>query len=170
LSVYFIIFGAAVLPDGTASGSLTRRVEGALALARDTPSRVFLCTGGVGRYGSVEAVVARDLLIANGAQQGEVVVEDRATDTLESVLFCDAILRSRADVEYVVPCSSRYHLTRCALLLRLLGYTVRRGKMPSDWPHIARRQLVICVAKEILATPYDAMLLLAKVLKTSARY
>jgi hypothetical protein len=43
LSVYFIIFAAAVLPDGTASGSLARRVEGALALARGALESVLFC-------------------------------------------------------------------------------------------------------------------------------
>jgi uncharacterized SAM-binding protein YcdF (DUF218 family) len=162
LSIYFIIFGAAVLPDGTASGSLSRRVNGALALARGVPNRVFLCTGGVGLHGPAEAIVARDLLIARGAGADEIVIEDRATDTLESVLLCDAILSARADAEYVVPCSSGYHLPRCILLLRLLGYAVRPGKMPPDRPYVALRQWLLYVAKEILATPYDAMLLLVK--------
>jgi uncharacterized SAM-binding protein YcdF (DUF218 family) len=160
MAVYFVIFGAAVRADGTPSGSLSRRVEGACALANDVRPRVFLATGGVGRYGPAEACVIHDLLVAAGAQEQEILIEDKAADTLQSVLFCHAILRSRNDVDLLVPCSSGYHNFRCALLFRMLGYRVRIGRMPAELSHLGPWKWGRYLFKEMLALPYDAALLL----------
>ncbi len=162
MSIYFVIFGAAIRPDGTASGSLVRRVEGALRLAREVPARMFLATGGVGRYGPAEAQVIRDLLVAAGIDEREILVEDQASDTLESVVFCDKILCRRDDINVLVPCSSRYHVPRCALLLRLAGYRVRVGRMPADRPYLGWIKWAAYVLKECIALPYDALLLLLR--------
>jgi uncharacterized SAM-binding protein YcdF (DUF218 family) len=160
MAVYFVIFGAAVRADGTPSGSLSRRVEGAYALAGNVRPRVFLATGGVGRYGPAEARVIHDLLVAAGALEQEILVEDKATDTLQSVLFCHALLRSRNDVDLLVPCSSGYHNFRCAVLFRMPGYRVRTGRMPPELPHLGPWKWGRYVLKEMLALPYDAALLL----------
>jgi uncharacterized SAM-binding protein YcdF (DUF218 family) len=135
-------------------------VEGACALASDVRPRVFLATGGVGRYGPAEARVIHDLLVAAGAQEQEILIEDKATDTLQSVLFCHAILRGRNDVDLLVPCSSGYHNFRCALLFRMLGYRVRIGRMPPELSHLGPWKWGRYVVKEMLALPYDAALLL----------
>ena len=162
MSICFVIFGAAIRPDGTASGSLVRRVEGALSLARAAPARLFLATGGVGRYGPAEAEIIRDLLVASGVEGREILLESQASDTLESVLFCDAILHRRDDIMLLVPCTSRYHIPRCALLLRLLGYRVRIGRMPADRRFLGWRKWSVCVLKECIALPWDALLLVLR--------
>src|SRR4051794_19217625 len=105
MTAYFVIFGAAVRADGTASGSLSRRVKGALALAEEAHPRMFLATGGKGRYGPAEARVIHDLLVASGIQEQEILIEEKAIDTLQSVLSCHDILRPRNDVDLLVPCS-----------------------------------------------------------------
>lgn len=162
VAVYFVIFGAAVRPDGTPSGTLARRATGALALARAAAPRMFVASGGLGRHGPPEAHVVRELILAAGVPPGEILIEDRARDTLESIVLCHAILGGRTDVEEIVPCSSGYHVPRCALLFRLLGYRVRTGPMPPDRPHIGFAKWGFYVAKECLALPYDAALLLWK--------
>ncbi|MDB5396343.1 MAG: hypothetical protein JWM91_3849 [Rhodospirillales bacterium] len=123
---------------------------------------MFLATGGLGRRGPAEAHIIRDCLVAGGIDHSEILVEDRATDTLESAVYCDRILRQRKDVELLIPCSSGYHNPRCALLLRILGYRVRMVSVPSDCEFVGLRTWTLYVLKEILALPYDAMLLLAK--------
>lgn len=134
-------------------------MEGAVALAQDEPQSMFLVTGGIGRYGPAEAVVMRDMLLEGGVAPERILIEDKARDTLESVLLCDRLLSGRGDVARIVPCTSRYHIPRCALLLRMLGYPVQAGRMPSDRPQVAHRQLALYVLKECIATPYDAFLL-----------
>jgi len=169
LKTCFVIFGAAVRADGTPSGSLARRVDGALALARAAPDRIFLPTGGVGRHGPAEALVMRGLLRAAGIADDDILVEDRAADTLQSVLFCDAILRRRQDIGLLVPCSSGYHNPRCALLFRMLGYRVRVGRMPPDLPHLGPLKWGVYVMKECIALPYDALLLLLRLVTRTTR-
>ncbi|MBL8773483.1 MAG: YdcF family protein [Phenylobacterium sp.] len=162
MAAYLVIFGAAVKADGQPSGTLRRRVEGALAIGRDLPDPVYLPTGGQGRHGPAEAAIMRDLLLAGGAPADRIVVEDRARDTLESVERCHALLAARGDAQAVIPCTSRYHIPRCALLFRILGYPVRTFPMPADRPHVGWRKWLTYVAKECLALPYDAVLLLSR--------
>lgn len=162
MSVYFVIFGAAVRPDGTPGATLVRRVEGALSLARGETDRMFVATGGAGRHGPPEAHVIRDLLVAKGIGHSAILVEDMASDTLESVLFCDRMLQRRDDVHTVVVCSSSYHTLRCGLLFRLLGYKVRVGKAEAELTHLGWPRWVAYVLKECVALPYDSALLLLR--------
>lgn len=157
MTTYLIVFGATVKADGTPSGTLRRRVEGALAVGRTLRDPVFLVTGGNGGGGRTEADAARALLMEAGVSSGRILVEPMASDTLDSALLCDAILRGRGDVERVIPCSSNYHLPRCALLMRLLGYRVERRAMPAERPHVPWSLLVLYGLKECLALPYDAV-------------
>jgi uncharacterized SAM-binding protein YcdF (DUF218 family) len=165
LTDYFIIFGAAVLPDGRPSGFLLRRVQGALDAARCIPDRIFIATGGVGRHGPSEASIIRDLLVKGGVEPNEILIEDRACDTLQSALFCDEILRRQRNVAQIVPCSSNFHIPRCALLLRILGYRSRIIDMPADRPHVAITRWSAYMLKELIATPYDAAMLLLRLLR-----
>lgn len=119
-------------------------------------------TGGVGREGPAEAEAMREILIGAGIAPDRVVAETRGRDTLESVRLCDAILRRRGDCGRIICCTSTYHQPRCALLFRLLGYAVVLPGMPSGWGRLSTAKYVRSVLKEVLATPYDAMLLLAR--------
>jgi uncharacterized SAM-binding protein YcdF (DUF218 family) len=161
VSVYFIIFGAAVRDDGRPSGTLRRRVESALRAGRGEANPIFVPTGGAGKNGFVEAEAMRDLLRAAGAPAADILLEPNARDTLESVRFVDALLRTQGCVERVVPCTSRYHLPRCWLLLRLAGWPVRLAPMQGDLGRLPARRLARFWLKELVATPYDAALLLA---------
>lgn len=158
---YLVIFGAAVKPDGTPSGTLLRRVEGALRASEDAPGCVFLGTGRVGRHGPAEGEAIAALLAARGVPQSRILVEREAGDTLESALYCHEILRHQPP-GLVITCSSNYHNARCAVLLRLLGHRVRIPTMPADLPHLGWPKWSVYVLKELLALPYDVMVLFAR--------
>jgi len=159
---YAIIFGAAVWDDGRLSPTLRRRVRGALAWAEEHPDGMLIPTGGIGPSGLTEAeAMQRDLLIA-GVDAGRIIPETHGRDTLESVRLCDEILRGRGDCRSVAVCTSPFHQPRCALLFSLLGYRVERPPMPSDRGRLLKRRLAQYVLKEIVATPYDALLLLLR--------
>ena len=162
VAAYLVIFGAAVRADGSPSGSLVRRVEGALAFARTIANARFIATGGIGRHGPAEAVVIRDLLMRGGIAEPDIFLEDKAHDTLDSIERCHAILAQHADVELVVPCTSRYHQPRCAALFSLLGYAVRVPPMPAERPQLPLLKWVLYMMKEFVALPYDAVLLLIR--------
>ena len=158
---YAIIFGARVR-RGQPSPTLRQRIEGALAYAGERPDTVFLPTGGVGESGEAEAEVVAKVLREAGIARDRILVESRGRDTLESVRFCDAILRERGDCRAVICCTSSYHQPRCALLLRLAGHRVIVPPVPSDWGRLKTRAYAFQLAREAVATPYDAMLLLAR--------
>ena len=180
----YVVFGAAVRPDGTASGTLRRRTLGALALSEAAgregveKARRFLVTGGPGRYGPAEACVMRDLLVDAGVPEEEIVLEPASLDTLESALRCARILRSApfeerspvaagparaaardSELEVVVATSS-YHVFRCWLLLRCLGISAARGRIPASLSAGSRRAWLYSVLREIVATPWDVFLVL----------
>jgi uncharacterized SAM-binding protein YcdF (DUF218 family) len=162
VTAWLVVFGAALRPDGSPSGVLRRRIEGAAAVYRGLGEAMVIVTGGQGHNGPPEAKVMRYRLIAAGIPSEHIVVEDRARDTLESVVLCDAILRRHTDVNLVVPCTSGFHQPRCRALLRLAGWRVRLFRMPSDRPHVGPVRWAAYLAKEALALPYDAGLLVLR--------
>ena len=159
---YAIIFGAAVWEDGRLSPTLRRRVQGTLAWADEHPEGMLIPTGGIGPSGLTEAeAMQRDLLIA-GVDAERVIPETRGHDTLESVRLCDEILRKRGDCRSVAVCTSPFHQPRCALLFSMLGYRVETPPMPLDRGRLLVRRHAQYILKEIVATPYDALLLLLR--------
>jgi uncharacterized SAM-binding protein YcdF (DUF218 family) len=161
---YIVIFGAAVREDGSASGSLRRRCENAASWARNPASGTLACfvaSGGVGRHGPAEALVMRDILIESGVDPRRILLEAQARDTLESVRLCTRMLRSRPDVQRVLVSSSSYHNPRCVLLFCLAGFASQALPTASDRPHLGWGKWLRYVLKELIATPWDACLLLA---------
>jgi vancomycin permeability regulator SanA len=168
MSVCLIIFGAAVRADGTPSGTLSRRISGALGAAHQLDNVMFLATGGAGENGIVEADVMGSILAAAGVPCSSIILDRAATDTFESILHCDQLLRSIGNVEWVSPCTSRYHIPRCRLLLRLLGWRVHETQMPSDWQFVPKAKLIRYYLKELISTPYDVLLLSLYLIRTRA--
>ena len=160
MSTYFVIFGAMVRPDGTASGTLQRRVEGALANASGVADPRFLATGGQGRHGTPEADVMAEILIRHGVEDDLILREGASTDTLSSARECAALLNGLDDVERVLVCSSPYHNPRCALLLRMFGIPAHIPPMPGDREALGWLKWLYYVFREFSATPYDAVLVL----------
>jgi len=156
---YVVVFGAAVSQRGRPSPVLAQRIAGACAWATRDPAAMVIATGGVGRTGVAEAVVIAERLLACGIAEERILVESHGRDTLESVRLCHRIMAARGDVARVVCCTSAFHQRRCALLFRLLGYRTERPPMPAASGEAGRMRHLRWVAKEVLATPYDALLL-----------
>jgi uncharacterized SAM-binding protein YcdF (DUF218 family) len=154
-----VIFGAAVRPDGQPSGALRRRVEAALACARNRPDAIFVPTGGVGRHGPAEAEVMARLLHEAGVAPEHILAEPTGTDTLSSVRAVAALLRGRTGPVYAA--TSAYHLPRCVLLLRLAGLPARACPVPPAPAATAFCRRWYWRLREVPALPLDALLLLA---------
>ena len=149
-----VIFGAAVRADGRPSETMRRRVSAAVTLGEELPpDTVFVPTGGKGRHGPAESAVMAKLLRDWGIDPARILEEPTGTDTLSSARAVVALLRGRAAVAH--PVSSRYHLPRCALLLRLLGLRVGRGGAAQAGPGFAEWRWRL---REVPALPYDAAL------------
>lgn len=155
---YFVVFGAAVKPDGQPSGTLQRRVQGAWQLAKQRNTSRLIVTGGQGKYGQAEGLVMKRLLLDMGADETQILVEDRAQDTLQSVLYCTDILKQlQSNALEVIVCSSPYHNYRCQMLFRMWGVPCRRGKMPSDRVALGTAQWLYYYFREAVAMPWDFM-------------
>jgi uncharacterized SAM-binding protein YcdF (DUF218 family) len=159
---YVLIFGAAVRSNGRPSAALRRRVDLALRCAANDPDAMIIPTGGVGGEGPAEAEVIKNLLVEAGIKPSRIIMELKGRDTLESIRLCHVILQERGDCQRVVCCTSSYHQPRCAFLLRLLGYRVDVPKVSGSLGRLSRIRHARLLLKEVVALPYDAVLLMAK--------
>jgi uncharacterized SAM-binding protein YcdF (DUF218 family) len=152
----YIIMGAKVLSGGRPSGSLARRIRAALELAGSDPAARFLATGGLGENPPAEARVVCDALVAHGIDASRILIEDRATDTLSSVLYCKPILDRLDDLEELVVCSDRFHVWRCALLFRIMGLSVRPAWIESGRPAFGLVGWIYYWVRDLIALVWDA--------------
>ena len=162
-----VIFGAAVRPDGTPSRALRRRVQGALRFGLAQRDVMYLPTGGIGRHGPSEASVMAALLQAAGVPPADILLEETATNTLQSVQSAARVLRARNHEGPVYAASSAYHLPRCVLLMLLAGLDAWACPAPAG--HAARnwRKRWYWRLREAAAIPND--LAVALVLKMRGR-
>ena len=155
-----IIFGAAVLNNGEASGALRRRVTSALSPTLQLQDNYFLATGGVGKNNFSEAQVMRTLLLQSGIQENKIILDDKSNDTLASIVNCTRILKSGLSFDNIFVCTDEYHIFRCRWLFRMCGirtkpFTVITGLGPNGigkW--------IYYYIREFVAIPYDTILIL----------
>jgi uncharacterized SAM-binding protein YcdF (DUF218 family) len=116
-------------------------------------------TGGICPHPPAEAVVMRRLLLDLGASDDQIVVEDTARSTLQSAIRCSAMLCARADVGAVVVCSSRYHVRRCRMLMRLNGIRPDAAVASQDAHRVGPARYAWSWARDFAALPFDATLM-----------
>ncbi len=151
-----VIFGAAVSDDGVPSGALQRRVRSALELRPHFDSIYYIPTGGLGvgrRY--TEAEVMQGMLEAEGVEQGRILQEGAATDTLASILNCTPIIRSIPEPAPVIVCSDKYHVWRCRIMFSLMGVTTIPWPMLSGRQSTGWRWWIYYCLREFIAIPVD---------------
>ena len=152
-----VIFGAAVRPDGSPSGTLRNRVAAAARFGRRFDRPLFIPTGGKGRFGDPEATVMARLLRESGFTDAAILQELTGTDTLSSVRAVVPLLRDRP---LIYACTSAYHLPRCVLLLRLAGIPARPCPPPLVPAATSHWRKWYWRLREAPAVPYDALLML----------
>ena len=126
---YLIVLGAAVYKDQP-SLTLVRRLEGTLQYLNEHPDTVAIVSGGMGAGETVtEAQAMHDWLISNGVPEERILMEPKATSTLENLQYSFEIIRSRGDEPQgnVAVVSSAYHLYRAKLMAKSLGVTDAKG-------------------------------------------
>ena len=120
---YLIVLGAAVYKDQP-SLTLVRRLEGALQYLNEHPKTIAIVSGGKGSGEEItEAQAMHDWLIAHGIPEARIIMEPKATSTLENLQYSFDIIRARGDEPQgkVAIVSSAYHLYRAKLMARNLG-------------------------------------------------
>ena len=153
-----VIFGAAVRPDGTASGVMRLRVAAALAMGERLVDPIYMPTGGQGRFGRPEASVMAELLADAGIPPGQIVEEPTAVNTFRSALACARLLGPERRPVYVA--TSAYHMARCVLLLRLAGVRAWPGRAPQAVASRRWRRRWYWRLRELPAIPLDGALMI----------
>lgn len=119
-----VVLGAQVHPGGRPSAALRGRVRRAVALYHAGLAPRIVATGGVGEAGVAEASVMQALAVAGGVPEAAIVIEARATRTLESARAVGLIGR-QAGWRSVIVVSDPFHLRRTALLFLAEGFAVQ---------------------------------------------
>lgn len=121
---------------GIVIGGATGRIEKAIELHKQGIVDYFLVTGAIGPYGTdhelAEAEVYAEQLIKSGIPDNHIWIENRATNTVESIKYSMEILtREAKQVEYgfVYPIiiTSGFHLKRAHALFEKALSSVRRS-------------------------------------------
>lgn len=147
---HVLLFGKHA-PQGRIDADFAARLDRAVKLWRERAPRHVVLLGGGAQGEPTEAEVARDALIARGlAPDAPLQLESASRDTLQNLrnarhLLGDAV-RGR-----VTLLSNRYHLARCALFARQLGFDVelcaaepRLPLHPRSWLRLAAEAAYVC--------------------------
>jgi vancomycin permeability regulator SanA len=156
-----VIFGAAVMADGRASPSLRRRIGYGARAAAQWPDAPVFCSGGVGAVPPSEASIMGDMLVAMGLPRARVVLDEASLDTLQSVVAAARFIHAQG-LDGAVVCTDDYHQPRCRLLFALMGVRTRGGPIDRGLPGTRRRYWLKMRLREVLALPYDAAIVLAR--------
>lgn len=156
-TVCIAIFGSRVLPDGSPSGSLRRRIEGAYLCAMHQQRPCFFVTGGTSDVAlpTEAAVMARELK-AKGVAQNDLIEDHQSHDTLASVLMAETMLSKQIPI---LVCSDNYHVLRITLLLRMSGFDAKPIWIASGRPANGTVRWCYMWFRDWVATLYDALLL-----------
>lgn len=120
-------------PRGETDPDFSQRVERAAELWRTRPARTWVLLGGGPPGVASEAEVARAALWARGiAADAPLQLEAASRDTLQNLRNARELLPKNA-ASRVTLLSSRYHLARCALFARQLGFDWELCAAESRW-------------------------------------
>lgn len=111
-------------PRGRIDVDFAARLDRAAHLWRERPPRHVVLLGGGAQGEPTEAEIARDALLARGmSPDAPLQLESASRDTLQNLRNARHMLGD-AVRERVTLLSNRYHLARCALFARQLGFDV----------------------------------------------
>ncbi len=126
-----IVLGARVLPDGTASRRLAKRVMHAVELWRSTPDLRIVMSGGGKAEGYCEADVMMQLARDCGVPDDVLISEPRSRNTFENILNSSAKL-AELDVSRVMLVTDDWHMRRAMMCCRALQLTVEPEPLTTD--------------------------------------
>jgi uncharacterized SAM-binding protein YcdF (DUF218 family) len=129
-----IVAGAAV-HGSEPSNTLIGRLDAALAYHQRNPSALIVVSGGQGYQEDLpEAEAMRDYLVAHGVPAGDIVAEDRATDTVENFGYSKALLDGRLDPGYrVVFVTDDFHVFRAGRIAASAGLDATHVASSTSW-------------------------------------
>lgn len=130
-----LLLGAALRRDGAPSAAMRRRCAHAAALWRAGRVGLILATGGALRHPRPEALVMRDLLLAEGVPAEAIATETAARNTAQNIRLSRPLLPPGAAVVLV---TDRWHMPRAAMIARAEGLAVTPAPAPPSGPLLPR--------------------------------
>jgi len=117
-----VVLGFGLLRGGAVSPVFRARIARGVALRRDGLARRLLFTGGVGAHPPAESVAAREVALAMGVPEADLLIEDRSHTTRENMTEAARVLRERGVPRGpVAVVSDTFHLARARRLARDAG-------------------------------------------------
>ncbi len=131
-----IVLGAAVADDGRAGPALTRRARAGARLLAAGRVRAVFTTGGVGRHGRAEGVIAREMIVAQlgDAFAPRVHDEHASRTTWENLVNVRRMVRAIGATNVFVV-SDRLHLARALRMARDVGLDAQGVAADAGDPH-----------------------------------
>lgn len=114
-----VVFAGGVGENGKAGGGTPERLNEAVALYRDGYAPYMVISSGY-VYSFKEAESMRDLAVAQGVPASAIVLEERATNTYQNVVFSKEILRDHKSTSILLV-SSPYHMRRALMVWHKLA-------------------------------------------------
>jgi uncharacterized SAM-binding protein YcdF (DUF218 family) len=124
-----VIFGAAVLADGSPSPALARRIGFALEAAARHDGPIF-CSGAAAEQRPSEAQTIAVGLIEGGVERSRIVLDEASRDTLQTAVAAARFAR-RVGLASLVVCTEDFHMARARMLIEALGVASERGPVPA---------------------------------------
>ncbi len=156
-----IVFGAGVARGGGPGPALTRRVRTAARLFEQGLSSHIILTGGVGKHPPAEALVMKELAVQEGVPEKNIVIEDKAATTFQSVVNCLSIMRLRNWMSAHIV-TDPFHMLRCRLTFKLLGWRTTGSATTGGEQDYPKWKWIYYYLREITAMPLYALLCLLK--------
>ena len=155
-----IIFGSKVNADGKPSKSLLRRTLGALEYANaHSLDAYFVVSGGLGDHPPAEAIVMKDILVNEGVKEENILLDEDAFDTFDTVINCKRILMG-LNVSNIFVCSDDYHIPRCLLLMNILYKKSKPVYVDGSRKANGNLKWMYYCVRETVATIWDVVLAL----------
>lgn len=127
-----VVLGAAQMPDGSPGPVIERRMAKAIELWHEGKAANLLVTGGCTISDIPEAETMAAIAREAGVREDAIVIENRATRTLENAVFSIKMIKGRG-WETVLIVTDDFHMARAT-------YCFRAMRMPV-WPAAVRNRL-----------------------------
>lgn len=122
-----------------------QRLDRALCLLHAGEVQKLVLLGGItGKEPISEAEAGRQYLLARGAPQDTLLLEDRSRHTLENLQNARAILCTEANARMIL-ITNRYHLARSEVFADGLGLRCHLCPAETRWEWSARSASLLCV-------------------------
>ena len=148
---FLIILGCGIRKDGTPSPLLRGRIERALDFYRRQKKEtgkelIFVTSGGKGPDEIIsESASMKTYLMDQGITEGQIIEEDRSTDTLENMRFSKEKIQAFNPEGKVAFSTTNYHVFRsgvCARRVKMHAFGMGSETKWWFWPNASVREFI----------------------------